>query len=85
MIAATVAWRAQSRCSSTARETRLAGTVPTVENGVWIHDAMLAGRPVKPHHRDPVTAGLARAASGQQPQLPCALHGRGPVTDLEAA
>jgi hypothetical protein len=30
-----------------------------------------------------MTGGLARAASGQQPQLPGALHGRGAVIDLE--
>ena len=38
---------------------------------------------MKPHHRDQVTAGLTRAADRQQPQLPCALHGRGAVTDPE--
>ena len=36
-----------------------------------------------PASRDPVTAGLARAASRQQPLLPGALHGRGAVSDLE--
>jgi hypothetical protein len=30
-----------------------------------------------------VNAGLARACGGQQLQLPCALHGRGSVTDIE--
>jgi hypothetical protein len=44
---------------------------------------MVGGWQVNPHHRDQVTVVLARAAGGQQPQLPCALHGRGPVTDLE--
>src|SRR5580658_273291 len=34
-------------------------------------------------HQDPVTGGLARAAARQQPQLPGALHSRGPVPDLE--
>jgi hypothetical protein len=31
---------------------------------------MVTGWQVTPHHRDPVTAGLAGAASRQQPQPP---------------
>ena len=88
MIAATVSWRARAAAGhGRKRRQQRRAEVPIdpdhVPGGFWIHDAMLEGRQVKPHHRDPVTAGLARAASGQQPQLPCALHGRGPVTDLE--
>jgi hypothetical protein len=36
---------------------------------------MITGGQVTPDHRDPVTSGLARAAGGQQPQFPGALHG----------
>jgi hypothetical protein len=54
-----------------------------VQGGCQVHAAMVTGCQVTPHHRDPVTVGLAGAASGQQPQLPCALHRRGAVTDLE--
>ncbi len=54
-----------------------------VSDGCRVHDVMVTDCQVSPHHRDPVTAGLARAAGGQQPQFPCALHGRGAVTDLE--
>jgi glyoxylase-like metal-dependent hydrolase (beta-lactamase superfamily II) len=46
--------------------------------------AMVEGGQVTPHHQDPVTAGLALPAGRrQQPQVPGAPHGRGPVTDLE--
>ncbi len=39
---------------------------------------------MSPHHQDPVTAGLLRPAGRrQQPQLPGAPHGRGPVPDTE--
>jgi hypothetical protein len=45
---------------------------------------MVTGGQVRSHHQDPVTAGLPRAAGrGQQPQVPRALHGRGPVPDTE--
>jgi hypothetical protein len=54
-----------------------------VRGGCRVHDAMVERVQVTPDHRDPVAAGLARAAGGQQPQVPGALHGRGPVTDLE--
>jgi glyoxylase-like metal-dependent hydrolase (beta-lactamase superfamily II) len=50
-----------------------AGPWATVEDGQ-----------VTPHHQHPVTAVLARPAGRrQQPQVPGAPHGRGPVTDLE--
>jgi hypothetical protein len=56
-----------------------------VPGGCRVHDAMVKGWQVKPRQQDPVTAGLALAAGRQQPQLPCALHGRrGPITDLGA-
>ena len=45
---------------------------------------MVEGGQVTPYRQDPVTAGLARPAGRrQQPQLPRAPHGRGPVTDLK--
>ncbi len=54
-----------------------------VQGGCRVHAAMVAGGQVTPHHRDPVTAGLARPAGRQQQQFPGTLHGRGAVTDLE--
>ena len=54
-----------------------------VQGGCRVHAAMVAGGQVTPHHRDPVTAGLARPARRQQQQFPGTLHGRGAVTDLE--
>jgi hypothetical protein len=32
-----------------------------VRGGRWVHDAMVEGWQVKPHHRDQVTVALARA------------------------
>jgi hypothetical protein len=34
------------------------------------HAAIVKGWQVKPHHRDPVTAGRVRAAGREQPRLP---------------
>jgi len=55
-----------------------------VQGGCQVHDAMVTGGQVIPHHQDPVTGGLARAASRQQAQpdapLPAARSSRHQAT-----
>jgi hypothetical protein len=50
-----------------------------VPGGCRVHDAMVKGWQVKPHHQDPVTAGLERAA-GRQHQAAVTSRAAAPST-----
>ena len=54
-----------------------------VQDGRWVHEAMVERWQVNPHHQDQVTAVLTRKACRQQPQFPGALHRRGAITGVE--
>jgi hypothetical protein len=45
-----------------------------VLGGYRVHAGIVVRWQVNPHHRDQVTAVLARAIGRQQQQFPCALH-----------
>jgi hypothetical protein len=54
-----------------------------IQDGCWVHEAIVERWQVNPHHQDLVTAGLTGQARRQEPQLSRALYRRGAITGLE--